>query len=77
MSRDSCFQPRKNNTDSEMSVGMRECKATVTHLIPATGQILVGGAVAEFSSLLSRVSNLSELFPSSYTNRSYKTVLRS
>ena len=30
---------------------MREYKATVTHLTPAMGQILVGGAVAEFPSL--------------------------
>lgn len=30
---------------------MREYKATVTHLTPAMGQILVGGASAEFPSL--------------------------
>jgi len=30
---------------------MREHGATVTHLTPAMGQILVGGASAEFSAL--------------------------
>lgn len=44
--------PSKEDIQHEkLAEWMREHKPTVTHLTPAMGQILVGGAVAEFPSL--------------------------
>ena len=44
--------PSKEDIQHEkLAEWMREYKPTVTHLTPAMGQVLVGGAVAEFPSL--------------------------
>ena len=44
--------PSKEDIAHEkLAIWMREHKPTVTHLTPAMGQILVGGATAEFPSL--------------------------
>ncbi|KAI1659418.1 large subunit of L-aminoadipate-semialdehyde dehydrogenase [Daldinia decipiens] len=42
---------REDIQHEKLAEWMRETKPTVTHLTPAMGQILVGGATAEFSSL--------------------------
>ncbi|EEP80264.1 L-aminoadipate-semialdehyde dehydrogenase large subunit [Uncinocarpus reesii 1704] len=42
---------REDIQNEKLAEWMREYKATVTHLTPAMGQILVGGATAQFPSL--------------------------
>jgi L-aminoadipate-semialdehyde dehydrogenase len=43
--------PKEDIQHEKLAEWMREHKPTVTHLTPAMGQILVGGATAEFPSL--------------------------